>query len=227
MISPEVRCIVGIDVAKHAHVVCALEAPSGAVRQKPFAIEASAPGYAALCERLAGWGDCAQILVGLEATGPLWEPLYEALTQAGYEVLLLNPRQTATWAASLGLRAKTDPSVVRAHFAMRCIWRPSSRRAVLLSGECATSACSSVAAPRKRPSTSWRGRSYGSSTSSCAPVRRMILLCLTGRRRPVNIQLLTFNMNSFSPGLPDSDPAPRAPHPSPPPQSERAGAHPG
>ncbi len=38
----------------------------------------------------------------------LWETLYEALTQAGYTVLVLNPRQTASWAASLGLRAKTD-----------------------------------------------------------------------------------------------------------------------
>ena len=45
---------------------------------------------------------------GLEATGPLWEPLYEHLTQRGYQVLLLNPRQTASWAARLGRRAKTD-----------------------------------------------------------------------------------------------------------------------
>lgn len=30
------------------------------------------------------------------------------MTQAGYSVLVLNPRQTSSWAASLGLRAKTD-----------------------------------------------------------------------------------------------------------------------
>jgi transposase len=48
------------------------------------------------------------VLVGLEATGSLWEPLYDTLTQAGYPVLLLNPRQTASWASSLGLRGKTD-----------------------------------------------------------------------------------------------------------------------
>src|SRR5258708_21472677 len=47
-------------------------------------------------------------LIGLEATGPLWEPLYDALSHAGYAVVLLNPHQTASWAASLGLRAKTD-----------------------------------------------------------------------------------------------------------------------
>jgi hypothetical protein len=28
--------------------------------------------------------------------------------RAGYTVLVLNPRQTAPWAANLGLRAKTD-----------------------------------------------------------------------------------------------------------------------
>ena len=48
------------------------------------------------------------MLVGLEATGCLWEPLHDALTRAGYRVVVLNPRQTAAWAAGLGLRAKTD-----------------------------------------------------------------------------------------------------------------------
>lgn len=38
----------------------------------------------------------------------LWEPLSDALTQAGDTVLVLTPRQTASWAASLGLRAKTE-----------------------------------------------------------------------------------------------------------------------
>lgn len=108
MLPAETRCVVGIDVAKQAHVVCALEAPSGAVRQKPSRIEASAEGYALLRSWLQEWGTPDALVVGLEATGPLWEPLYESLSQAGYGVLLLNPRQTASWAASLGLRAKTD-----------------------------------------------------------------------------------------------------------------------
>jgi transposase len=108
MLPAETRCVVGIDVAKHAHVVCALDVPSGAVRHKPSRIEASAEGYALLCSWLQEWGTPETVLLGLEATGPLWEPLYEQLTQAGYVVLLLNPRQTASWATSLGLRAKTD-----------------------------------------------------------------------------------------------------------------------
>ena len=106
--SMEARCIVGIDVAKQTHVVCALEAPSGAIRLKPSQIAASADGYARLQGWLQGWAGTEATLIGMEATGTLWEPLYDTLTQAGYQVLLLNPRQTASWAASLGLRAKTD-----------------------------------------------------------------------------------------------------------------------
>jgi transposase len=111
MTPAEIRCVVGIDVAKQAHVVCALEAPSGALRHKPSRIEATQEGYALLLSWLATWRASATpeaALIGLEATGVLWEPLYDALTQAGYRVLVLNPRQTASWAASLGLRAKTD-----------------------------------------------------------------------------------------------------------------------
>jgi transposase len=48
--------------------------------------------------------------LGLEATGPLGEPLDATLTQAGDQVRLLNPRQTASWAARRDLRAKTDGS---------------------------------------------------------------------------------------------------------------------
>ena len=106
-----IRCVVGIDVAKQAHVVCALEAPSGTLRHKPSPIEATREGYALLQSWLATWradDPPDALLIGLEATGVLWEPLYDALTQAGYTVVVLNPRQTASWAASLGLRAKTD-----------------------------------------------------------------------------------------------------------------------
>ncbi len=94
-----------------AHVVCALEAPSGALRHKPSRLEATGEGDAQLLSYLATWRAGAQpdaVLIGLEATGVLWEPLDDALTQAGYTVLVLNPRQTASWAASLGLRTKTD-----------------------------------------------------------------------------------------------------------------------
>ena len=108
MVDARICTVVGIDVAKRRHVLCALDAPTGAVRQRPKTIEATADGYQEVCRWLAGWGEPETLLIGLEATGCLWEPLYDALTQASYEVVILNPRQTAAWAASLGLRAKTD-----------------------------------------------------------------------------------------------------------------------
>jgi hypothetical protein len=48
MTPTEIRCVVGIDVAKQAHVVCALDAPRGALRPKPSHIEATGEGYALL-----------------------------------------------------------------------------------------------------------------------------------------------------------------------------------
>jgi transposase len=107
-LDPTIRVVVGIDVAKRRHVACVLEAVTGAVRQKGVDIEATADGYRAFQRLLGRWGTPAETLVGMEATGCLWEPLYDTLTHAGYPVVLLNPRQTAAWAASLGLRAKTD-----------------------------------------------------------------------------------------------------------------------
>jgi len=108
MLPPETRCVVGIGIAKLAHMACALEAPGGAVRHKPSRIEATAEGDTLPRSWLETWGTPAALLIGLEATGPLWEPLYGTLTPAGYTVLLLDPRQTASWAASSGLRAKAD-----------------------------------------------------------------------------------------------------------------------
>jgi transposase len=108
MLDPEIRYVVGIDVAKRSHTVCAVEAPTGKVHLRPRSIAATAEGYAELRSLLQSWGPAHTIQLGLEATGCLWEPLYESLTAAGYTVLVLNPRQTASWATSLGLRAKTD-----------------------------------------------------------------------------------------------------------------------
>jgi transposase len=108
MLDPEIEYVVGIDVAKRSHTVCAVEARTGKVHLRPRSIAATAEGYAELRSWLRSWGPEQAILLGLEATGCLWEPLYESLTGAGYRVLVLNPRQTASWATSLGLRAKTD-----------------------------------------------------------------------------------------------------------------------
>ena len=44
MLDPAIRCVVAIDVAKRSHVLCALDAPSGTVRQKPMKLAATAEG---------------------------------------------------------------------------------------------------------------------------------------------------------------------------------------
>lgn len=108
MLPAEIQYVVGIDSAKRFHVVCALDARTGKMHLRPRSVAATAAGYADVRALLRPWGEPGAILLGLEATGCLWEPLYEDLTQAGYTVLVLNPRQTVAWAAGLGLRAKTD-----------------------------------------------------------------------------------------------------------------------
>src|SRR5215467_8158672 len=93
MLSPQIGCVVGIDVAKASHVVCALAVPSGAVRLKSTPIPATAESYTQLVGWLGEWaeGDPTRVLIGLESTGSLWEPLYDTLVQAGYEVLVREP----------------------------------------------------------------------------------------------------------------------------------------
>ncbi len=87
MLPPEIRYVVGIDVAKSAQVVCALEVPSGTVRLKSTPIPATADGHAHLIRWLQEWAAAAEhpaaVLIGLESTGSLWEPLYDALSPRG------------------------------------------------------------------------------------------------------------------------------------------------
>ncbi len=108
MLPPEMRGVVGIDVAKTSPVVCALEAPGGAVRLTSTSLPARAAGSAQLVGWLRAGGQASTRLIGLESTGSRWEPLDDRLVQEGDGVARLNPHQTASWAASLGRRAKTD-----------------------------------------------------------------------------------------------------------------------
>jgi hypothetical protein len=76
------RCVVGIDVAQASPVVCAVAAPSGAVRRASTPIAARAAGDAQLVRWPREWGEPPTLLLGLEATGSWWEPLYDPLTHA-------------------------------------------------------------------------------------------------------------------------------------------------
>ena len=99
---------VGIDVALREHRVAVLDRDGEAVGAS-FTIAASQDGVATLLRTLAARGATAtQTLIGLEASGHLWENLEAALVGAGYRVLVLNPLQTRRYRDVLRRKAKTD-----------------------------------------------------------------------------------------------------------------------
>ena len=103
-----VERFVGIDVALREHRVAVLDR-DGEAAGPSFTIAASKDGMATLLRTLAARdATAAQTLIGLEASGHLWENLEAALVGAGYRVLVLNPLQTRRYRDVLRRKAKTD-----------------------------------------------------------------------------------------------------------------------
>ncbi|MDQ5854399.1 MAG: IS110 family transposase [Chloroflexota bacterium] len=102
------RYVVGLDVGSEMCSAAVLR-PDKSVLLKPFVFANTGAGFALLDAKLAQLG-CSphQVLVGLEATGRYWEPVYHLLAQRGYRLVLLHPAQTQHFAQRRGLRAKTD-----------------------------------------------------------------------------------------------------------------------
>lgn len=99
---------VGIDVGLREHRVAVLDRDGEAVGQR-FTIAASKDGVATLLRTLAARdATAAQTLIGLEASGHLWEDLEAALVGAGYRVIVLNPLQTRRYRDVVRRKAKTD-----------------------------------------------------------------------------------------------------------------------
>ncbi len=99
---------VGIDVALRDHRVALLDREGEAVG-KSFTVAATKDGVAALLQTLRARGALpGQSVVGLEATGHLWENLEAALVGAGYRVVVLNPVQTRRYRDLVRRKAKTD-----------------------------------------------------------------------------------------------------------------------
>ncbi len=99
---------VGIDVALRAHRIAVLDRDGEAVGPS-FTIAASTDGVATLLRTLAARAaTAAQTLIGLEASGHLWENLEAALVGAGYRVIVLNPLQTRRYRDVVRRKAKTD-----------------------------------------------------------------------------------------------------------------------
>jgi transposase len=105
--TPTYQRFVGIDIAAKTATV-AVTAPQ-APTTRPFLIEQTPAGIAALIQRLqAGGVPPSTSRVVLEATGSSWITLATALHHAGFAVSVINPAQAHAFATALLKRAKTD-----------------------------------------------------------------------------------------------------------------------
>ena len=85
---------VGIDIAKKFHIACVLDESSKLII-KNLRIESEISDFSLLHSELVNiTDDRSQFLIGMEATGLLFENLYIFLQGLGYNVVLLNPFQT-------------------------------------------------------------------------------------------------------------------------------------
>lgn len=98
---------VGIDIAKEHHDACGVD-EAGQVVLPAFRLANSRPGGQALLDRLDQLGGPGQVRLAMESTAHYWIPLYEFLTDQGYNVYLFNPLQVRAY-RQVGIRkTKTD-----------------------------------------------------------------------------------------------------------------------
>ncbi len=86
---------VGVDIAKRSHVACVMR-EDNTLAVKPFEFASTQSGFRKLMIHLQSLScDLSDIVIGMEATGLLFENLYRFLRDLTYRVVLLNPYQTA------------------------------------------------------------------------------------------------------------------------------------
>ena len=86
---------IGIDIAKKFHIACVLN-EKGTLVKKNYRIESDNSCFEQFIQLLNDIdSDKSQFLIGMEATGMLFENLYITLKNIGYNVVLLNPYQTS------------------------------------------------------------------------------------------------------------------------------------
>jgi transposase len=104
---------VGIDVSKNKHNIAVLCREKQAVC-KSFEIQDNYKGYSELLgklEWLKGKYQTQTFMIGMEATGDYWKNLYHFLVKHSdiFQVTVINPFQTKSFAQGELRRAKTDP----------------------------------------------------------------------------------------------------------------------
>ncbi len=86
---------VGIDIAKRSHVTCVMR-EDNSLEIKPFEFASTKSGFEKLRAQLSSLAcDVSEVLIGMEATGLLFDNLYRFLRSLHYRVVLLNPYQSA------------------------------------------------------------------------------------------------------------------------------------
>ena len=81
--------IVGIDIAKHGHMVRVIDSEGWAVC-RPFSNRNSCSGYHTLLERLRKLtNQKSEFLFTMESTSHYWLALYTRLRKEGYQVVVL------------------------------------------------------------------------------------------------------------------------------------------
>jgi transposase len=121
----------GIDIGKASHTACLIDADGHFIlRAQSFANDAA--GFALFLRRLSEASKDEPILIGMEATGHYWYALHEHLIRHRYEVVALNPVQTAEQARTQIRKAKTD-KVDSRHIAV--LMKNGDYRPALIPGE--------------------------------------------------------------------------------------------
>jgi len=101
----------GIDIARASHCCCLLN-NEGEQVGKTFDLPSSQNSFNALIAKINTLKiDQGELLIGMEATGNLWENLYDFLNTKGFKVFLLNPFQTRKYRDLIGKKAKTDETL--------------------------------------------------------------------------------------------------------------------
>lgn len=117
---------VGIDIAKRKHNALAMD-DSREIHWSNFEFSNNRQGFECLRDQLSQLGE--EVIIGLEATGIYWLPLYAFLIEEGIEVVVFNPLQIHAYRKS-GIRKRKDDRIDAFWIAdyMRVGHRHSSRQ---------------------------------------------------------------------------------------------------
>lgn len=95
----------GIDIAKQKHDAVILD-ETGKTIGRSVKIENTASGFSELLTILQALDQT--VTLGLEATGHYWLALYETFSQAGFDIVVMNPLQVAAYRRSGIRKVKND-----------------------------------------------------------------------------------------------------------------------